>query len=442
MALMTHTEKNDYCVCTALFSFRNSIAILGIQGLLLPLFILLLGCNSKPPSFPKDTVSKEEIPPLERSLVIDAAQKEQLEALGYTAASQPAPQAGNVTIYDPTRTYNGLNLYASWHAPEAILMDMRGTVLHRWRYEMERVWPAAASSAEIDHPDFWRRVYPLPNGDLLAIYEGFGMIRIDRDSNLVWSYPGKCHHDLSVTPEGSIYTLTREAKHIPRIHPTELVVEDSVAVLDLQGRERWRLSILECLENSEYATLLEALPSRQGDIFHTNTIKVFDGSRERLSPYYKKGNLLISILHLDAIAIIDPLQKKAVWALAGLWDAQHEPTLLPGGSMLILDNLGNNGKSRILEFHPFTREILWEYKGEAGKPFYTMGCGSCLRLPNGNTLITETDFGRAFEASPAKEIVWEFINPHRSGANGELIAKIAEMIRLDESYAKDWLPRK
>lgn len=396
-----------------------------------------LGCggrNAPPKSDEQNPRIDRETPSAFAEVApIDAAQKEQLEAIGYTAASQPAPVTQGITIYDSARAYNGFNLFASWSAPEAFLMDMQGTVLHAWRYGIERVWPQAASNAEIDHPDFWRRICPLPGGGLLAIFEGFGLIRIDRDSNLLWAYPGKCHHDLSVIHNDEIYTLTREAKRIPRIHPTELVVEDSIVVLDLQGREKWKLSILDCFFNSEYAPLLDTLPKRQGDIFHTNTIKVLDGSQENLSPFYRKGNLLISILHLDAIAIVDPQKKKVVWALAGLWDAQHEPTLLPGGNMLILDNLGNNGKSRILEFNPLTRQIIWEYKGEEKKPFYTMGCGACRRLPNGNTLITETDFGRAFEISPTQEIVWEYINPRRSGKNGELIAKIAEMLRLDSN---------
>jgi hypothetical protein len=35
------------------------------------------------------------------------------------------------------------------------------------------------------------------------------------------------------------------------------------------------------------------------------------------------------------------------------------------------------------------------------------------RLPNGNTLIVESDAGRAFEVTAEGEIVWEFLNPDR-----------------------------
>jgi hypothetical protein len=34
------------------------------------------------------------------------------------------------------------------------------------------------------------------------------------------------------------------------------------------------------------------------------------------------------------------------------------------------------------------------------------------RLPNGNTLICEGDFGRLFQVTPAGEIVWEYVNPN------------------------------
>lgn len=38
-------------------------------------------------------------------------------------------------------------------------------------------------------------------------------------------------------------------------------------------------------------------------------------------------------------------------------------------------------------------------------------CSSADRLPNGNTLITETVRGRVIEVTPEREIVWEFLNP-------------------------------
>jgi hypothetical protein len=68
-------------------------------------------------------------------------------------------------------------------------------------------------------------------------------------------------------------------------------------------------------------------------------------------------------------------------------------------------------------------------------------CGRpAARLPNGNTLVSESDSGRAFELTPEKEIVWEYLNPQRAGPNRELIATLFEVVRLPRDVASGWLP--
>ena len=111
---------------------------------------------------------------------------------------------------------------------------------------------------------------------------------------------------------------------------------------------------------------------------------------------FRKGNVLISIRELDTICVVDLNTESIVWALSGMWKKQHQPTVLKNGHILIFDNKGNNSKSRVLEFNPFSQEIFWTYSGGEDSLFYSATCGSCARLPNGNTLITETDNGRGF----------------------------------------------
>lgn len=76
--------------------------------------------------------------------------------------------------------------------------------------------------------------------------------------------------------------------------------------------------------------------------------------------------------------------------------------------------------SRVLEMDPTTLEIVWEYTARiAGYPafgedmkFYSHYESGAQRLPNGNTLITESKCGRLFEVTPEYEIVWEYISPY------------------------------
>jgi hypothetical protein len=43
--------------------------------------------------------------------------------------------------------------------------------------------------------------------------------------------------------------------------------------------------------------------------------------------------------------------------------------------------------------------------------FYSHYQSGAQRLPNGNTLVAETTYGRIIEVTPAGEIVWEYISP-------------------------------
>jgi len=110
---------------------------------------------------------------------------------------------------------------------------------------------------------------------------------------------------------------------------------------------------------------------------------------------------------------------------------QHQPTLLPNGRLLIFDNRGADGLTRVLEFDTDTEEIVWEFRGQPDLPLSSPEAGSAQRLGNGNTLITESERGRAIEITTTDKVVWEFVSPHRGGHNGELVATLFEIVRLD-----------
>jgi hypothetical protein len=135
------------------------------------------------------------------------------------------------------------------------------------------------------------------------------------------------------------------------------------------------------------------------------------------------------MLGLDAIAVVDLEAERVVWALTGDFADQHDPSVLPSGRILLFDNLGLGAASRVLELDPSSGRELWSYRGTAAEPFYTRWCGAAQRLPNGNTLLSETDAGRAIEVTPEGRIVWEFWNPERAGAQSELIASLFELRR-------------
>jgi outer membrane protein assembly factor BamB len=250
-----------------------------------------------------------------------------------------------------------------------------------------------------------------------------------------WAYRGGIHHDLFVAGDGTIYALDRDWKLVPRINPAQHVLEDFVTVLGPHGKVRWRLSILECFERSRFAHLVRDMPRRKGDIFHTNTLEVLDGRFAHLDPAFRRGNLLISVFVLNTVAVIDPELREVVWARTGGWRHQHQPTFLDDGRLLVFDNLGAApDRSRVMELDPVSGKTLWQYGGTRAIDFFSKTLGSAQRLPNGNTLVTESVNGRALEVTRDGRTVWEFNSPHRAGANGELVAVLFEMLRLPPDF--------
>jgi hypothetical protein len=373
---------------------------------------------------------------------VSAADREMLAAIGYSGASAAGASTSGVTLYDAQRAQPGLNLYISGHAPEAILADMQGAVRHRWAVDFEDLWPGYEPPpyVRITGHQYWRRVHAYPNGDLLALHEGIGLVKLDKNSNVLWKRRDNFHHDFAVTDDGRIYALNRTMGPIvapPGGEP--FLMEPVLSVLGADGEELQRIPLIACFENSTYAPMLARMPE-SGDRFHENSVQIFDGSLADRSPLFAKGNVLISIWTLDALAIVDLQRERVVWAMTGMWRRQHESQLLPTGNMLVFDNRGNRGNSRILEFDPFTQEVLWSYSPDRPEDFHSEWCGGLQRLANGNTLITETNNGRAFEATPNSDIVWEFVNPHQvAHGGGNMIASLWKVTRLPESFGADWL---
>jgi outer membrane protein assembly factor BamB len=144
------------------------------------------------------------------------------------------------------------------------------------------------------------------------------------------------------------------------------------------------------------------------DLLHANHVAVLDGSLAERSPLFAAGNLLVSLKHIHSIAILDANTLDVLW-LYGPTNLvlSHHPVLTPAGTILVF----NNGvdASEVLEIDPLTYRAVWRYA--KGPAFFSASRGSVQRLPNGNTLVTESDRGYAFEVTPSGETVWRFANP-------------------------------
>jgi outer membrane protein assembly factor BamB len=367
---------------------------------------------------------------------------QQLLALGYAEGTR-VPTGQGITRHDSARAFEGYNFYTSAHDEVAVLMDMRGEILHEWRKSFADVIEGPPPMGEGNERRWWRRGWLMENGDIVALNTGMGVMRLDKDSNVLWVSPLYVHHDLFFREDGGYITLTREVHVVPRIHPTRPIVEDMVVYLDVNGEVERSFSILEAFERSPFKDAALADITRQmkrkGDLFHTNSIVELDGRFADRHPAFAKGNLLLSFRYLDAIGIVNPETKTMRWLHRSEFARQHDPKVLDNGNLLLFDNKGLGKASRILEIDPVTGETRWQYVGSDAEPFFTGTCGIADVLPNDNVLITESDNGRAFEVTRAGEIVWEFRSPHRAGEGDKFVATLPEVIRLPKDFPLDWL---
>jgi len=359
---------------------------------------------------------------LRRAFEGGAAWYEQGQTASEGAGEQPIVNVG--PIDKPDKTYDGFTLCLCSGGPQAVLVDMRGPVEESTVYFNDG------------------RVFP--NGDLLALVEGpvsvdnpsnsYGLVKLDKDSRVVWRYARDCHHAFDVDEDGTIYTLSYNfpVRDLPRglEHIPTPCMTDNVEVVTQDGKQIKKIAILEAFKDSPYAPLLSSLEKphlfsdltlstsaippalqddmRRRDVLHTNAVKVLSQARAPKFPMFKAGQALISPRHLDAIAVLDLDSGKVVWAARGPWHAQHDPSFLDNGHLLLFDNLGSAKGSRVLEYDLQTGSFPWWYPGDNGAPFFSRIRGVTQRLPNGNTLIVNSDSGEVFEVTPGRERVWSF----------------------------------
>jgi hypothetical protein len=344
---------------------------------------------------------------------------DRLRSLPYAGSSPTGgDERGGVVLQDAGRSSPGVTLITIQMLSLAELIDASGEVLRSWHL------PGSGR---------WERAELLANGDLIAIGadpapEGGGGIpdearyvaRFGWDGRMLWKRALTAHHDVERTPDGRLALLGFERRRIPEIHAEIDVRDDWVGIIDEQGGLIEKRSLLEAFAAAPAVLPLQPVaPNRLGvvpwlDLFHVNSLEWM--RHEHLvgrHPIFDPGNVLVCSRHQNAIFVLDWEKNVPVWA----WGREelvgpHDARVLENGHLLVFDNGIGKDRSRILEVDPATGGIVWEYAASPPESFYTLSKGSSQRLPNGNTLIADSDNGRAFEVTAGGEVVWDWLCPH------------------------------
>ena len=356
-----------------------------------------------------------------------------------------------VTVYDTSRAFDGVTFFTALRGDrfQGCLIDMHGNTVHEWQIRFSDVWeraPHIRDQAEDESINF--RGVLQPDGSLFVLFgsgnvpPGGGLAKIDRHSNVLFKVAANCHHDMDLDDEGNIYAISHEfvAASEARIPvSSDWYLDEYILKLSPQGQLIWKLSLTEAIVESDFAglfsvTYLDAHKlGRKRDPMHANNVELLRPALAPAFPMFGAGDILVSFRNMNAIAVIDTTTRAAKWALTGQFVRQHDPDFLPDGRLLLYDNRGHKGPgggSRIMEIDPATQKTEWVYAGNEQHPFYSRTRGKQQRLPNGNTLITESNGGRVFEVTRDREIVWEYVNALPATAGERRVGMVQDAARF------------
>jgi len=341
-----------------------------------------------------------------------------LMALGYTSHSPDKADKSKMGVvrHDPELAFPGYTLLTIFPDCKAILIDMQGKEVHSWQH------PGCAS---------WSHVELLPNGDLLVPgverrrkglrsrrhRERRFLLRVAATGELLWKRRLPVHHEAQLAQNGEILALTLGDRRVP-YEPHRDITDNFIVRLSDLGARGDHLSLYGVLSNNDVGFEFKRVKPKSDhgsyriDLIHANAVEELTSTAlAAKNPLYRVGNLLVTIRHQDTVAIIDTA-RRLVWAWGQkVLSGPHDAQALANGNLLVFDNGLARGWSRIVEVDPSNKTIVWTYEAPRRKDFFTSGRGGCQRLPNGNTLIGESQTGRAFEVTRQKEIVWEYFVP-------------------------------
>jgi hypothetical protein len=371
-------------------------------------------------------------------------EKNDTTCAGYTLFSVPTPRAAS--------------------DQHAILIDMNGTIIHEWTITgfPAKMLPGgsligSATSRGILHQENIDLVQESWNGDFEWEFSnwdddntGENMARQHHDFQREGNPVGYFSPGQEFVSNGTTLILAHYNEYDKNISHMKLK-DDVIYEVDWNGNltgfewhatdhfDEMEFDILSKIgiyffPGFNIFLIFQTLPT---DWFHLNSISLLGQNRwyEEGDQRFHPDNIIICSRLTNILAIIDRQTGDIVWKVGpnyniftkegrdlgkiiGPHHAHIIPKGLPGeGNILVFDNGGITGYgpfgvyrymrfyTRIIEFDPITFDIIWEY---TDNNFYCNVMGAAQRLPNGNTLITNSVDGEILEVNSDKEIVWSY----------------------------------
>jgi uncharacterized protein (UPF0248 family) len=327
---------------------------------------------------------------------------------------------------DPERASPGYTLFAPLFVESrtVYLVDLQGNIAHSWKMPYS---PGLSGYLTERGTLYYNGRFPEENHLSRFPFKGGVALEMDWNGKVLWEIrrPDQ-HHDGILLRNGNV--LLDCMGQVP----------DEIARRVKGGIEEPEMSSAQYHARGEseagkmYSSYLAEVTRDGKTVWEWRTWEHFDpvadGIAETQAPrtMWHQGNsvkelpdgdILMSFRPTSTVVRISRKTGHIVWKLTQpTVSGQHAPTPLPNGNVLIFDNGVHRPDdsmpySRVIEVDPKTNEIAWKYQDSPAWNFFSPRMGGAQRLPNGNTLIAESSYGRIFEVTKEGDVVWEYVNP-------------------------------
>jgi hypothetical protein len=328
--------------------------------------------------------------------------------------------------YDPGRASPGFTLFAPHFVENrtVYLIDLQGAVVHTWNMP----YPPGLSGYLTEHGTFFYNGRTSEDNFLNRFpFKGGVVLEADWNGKVLWEVHHRDHHHHGILLRNGNVLL-----HCMGQVPDEIARRVKGGMEESNMQSGQYAPQREADAGKMYSDYLAEVTRAGQTVWEWRTWDhldpVADGIAEIQAPrtLWAQGNSVQELPNGDILASYRPTATvirisrntgKILWKLGPpTVSGQHAPTLLANGNILIFDNGAHRlddsvPYSRAIEINPTTDEIVWKYQDKPTWNFFSPRMGCAQRLPNGNTLITESSFGRFFEVTKEGEIVWEYVNP-------------------------------
>ncbi|MGW2860099.1 aryl-sulfate sulfotransferase [Streptomyces sp. NPDC001205] len=320
---------------------------------------------------------------------------------------------------DPQAVCPGFTLYAPLTGDgEVYLVDLHGEAVHTWRMPYR---PGRHARILGNGNLAYNGVLPGEKA-LFAMwhkYRGGVMLEAAPDGTVLREHRDPYqHHDAHHLGDGRIlYTALEPLRGAEAaavrggVAGSEAdgttVWADTIKEVGPDGTELWSWSAAEHLDRADYP--LHPDYGREHWPLINSVTPLAD------------GNVLASLRSVSAVVVIGRDTGEVLWRTEpGTVSQQHHPSELPDGNLLVFDNgvyrPGHDVPySRLVELDRASGAVVWEYHDPARESFFAPFMGAAQRLPNGNTLVTDSPAGRLFEVTREGYLCWEFVVPQFGG---------------------------